>query len=209
MLDFTLLIQQCAPQVALPTMQAIIRTESGFNPLAINVNGGSRLVRQPRSRDEAVTWAQWLMARGYSVDIGLMQINSANLRRQGLNAEQAFEPCTNLRLGATILADNYRRTVKQGSRGELALLRALSAYNTGDFERGMRNGYVHAVMRASRHTASPINSAVPPLLGKRSASHTRTVQATGVAMPAPSPSTAVSPHTAGSEITGFHLINTI
>ncbi|QDQ27575.1 lytic transglycosylase domain-containing protein [Chitinimonas arctica] len=206
MIDFTPLIQQCAPQVALATMQAVIRTESGFNPLAINVNGGNRLARQPNSPAEAISWAQWLIERGYSVDVGLMQINSANLRRLGLNAADAFEPCNNLKLGAAILTDNYRRTVKQGSRGDMALLRALSAYNTGDFERGMRNGYVHAVMRASRQTTSPANAIAPPLLGKRSASRTKPAHA--VATPTPTTTTAaVSPHTAGSEIAGFNSIS--
>jgi len=60
-------------------MLAIIRTESGFNPLALHVNGDFRLTAAPRSAAEAAVWANWLIARGYSVDLGLMQINSRNL----------------------------------------------------------------------------------------------------------------------------------
>src|SRR6266446_8380479 len=99
MVDWTPMIQQCAPEVHVSTMQAIIRTESGFNPLAININGATRLPRQPKSKTEAIGWARWLITRGYSVDLGLMQINSANLPRLGLNAETVFDPCRNLQAG--------------------------------------------------------------------------------------------------------------
>ena len=48
-MDFVSLAMQCAPMVAPLTMAAIVKTESGFNPLAIGVNGGARLVRQKES----------------------------------------------------------------------------------------------------------------------------------------------------------------
>ncbi len=48
------LIVQCAPQVAPVTMMAIVKVESGGNPLALNVNGPQRLARQPGSKAGAV-----------------------------------------------------------------------------------------------------------------------------------------------------------
>lgn len=133
---------ECAPNVALPTMEAIIKVESGGNPLAINVNGLRARLLIPDEVPAAVQLAKDWIARGYSVDMGLGQINSKNLRRLGLTVEQVFDPCTNLRASATILIANYQAAVKTFGPGQRALAAALSAYNTGSFSRGMANGYV-------------------------------------------------------------------
>jgi type IV secretion system protein VirB1 len=168
MIDWTPTIQQCAPEVHLSTMQAIIRTESGFNPIAININGGTRLPRQPRSKAEAISWARWLITRGYSVDLGLMQINSANLPRLGLDAESIFDPCRNLQAGASILVNNYSRAARQSDNSRSALLKAISAYNTGNFKGGFRNGYVSRVIQAPAVVPSDDQNA-PPLFAARPA----------------------------------------
>jgi type IV secretion system protein VirB1 len=136
------LLAECAPQVAPDTMSAIVRVESSGNPLAINVNGAQRLVRQPRNRQEAQGWVTWLIAHGYSVDMGLTQVNSRNLQRLGVSAEQMFEPCDNLKTGARILIENYVGASKRYGSGEGALRAAISAYNTGNYQSGFSNGYV-------------------------------------------------------------------
>ncbi len=82
------------------------------------------------------------IAKGYNVDIGYMQVNSRNLPKLGLTVEQALDPCTNIRAGATILTGNYRGAVRIYGEGQAALQAALSAYNTGNFRSGFRNGYV-------------------------------------------------------------------
>lgn len=135
------LILACAPDVAPQTVQEIIRVESGGNPLAININGAT-LARPAIDMADAVKLASSAMAAGYTVDLGLMQVNSANLSRLGYTVEQMFDPCTNLKAGAAILTANYGRAVERHGPGQEALKAALSAYNTGSFERGFRNGYV-------------------------------------------------------------------
>src|SRR5690606_37567985 len=82
--DFAALAAACAPQVPLETIRPIVSVESGFNPLAINVNGKPKLVVRARNREEAVGLARRLIAQGRSVDLGLGQINSANLDWLGL-----------------------------------------------------------------------------------------------------------------------------
>ena len=50
--------------------------------------------------------------RTRSVDIGLMQINSRHLpqlAREGITETRLFEPCTNLDVGARLLADLFAR----------------------------------------------------------------------------------------------------
>jgi type IV secretion system protein VirB1 len=132
----------CAPNVAPATLEAIISVESGGKPLALNVNGLS--VQPPPARDirEAVNVAASFIARGYSVDLGLMQVNSRNLVALGLTLQQVLDPCTNIRGGATILTADYAEAARTRGEGQPALQAALSAYNTGDFYRGFANGYV-------------------------------------------------------------------
>ena len=133
---------ECAPNVALPTMEAIIRVESAGNPLALNVNGLRARLLIPVDKPAVAQLAKDWIAKGYSVDLGLGQINSRNLSSLGLTVEQVLDPCTNLRASATILTANYNRAVRRFGPGQRALASALSAYNTGDFARGFTNGYV-------------------------------------------------------------------
>ena len=102
--------------IAAPLLMAIAEQESGFNPRAVGGNtNGSR-------------------------DMGLMQINSSwlpLLARHGVSERDLFDPCTNVMIGAWVLANNVRRhgpTVK-----------ALGAYNAASPERQLR--YATAVLR--------------------------------------------------------------
>ncbi len=171
-MDFAVLVQACAPWVAHQTMAAIVKTESAFQPLAIGINGGARLARQPETREEAVATATWLLANGYNIDIGLGQINSNNLLKAGLSIEDAFEPCKNIAAAATILTASYQTARRKGQGEQAALQAALSAYNTGSFSKGFSNGYVQkvvghaaaAVAGASAQATAPI-----PLVGAKPA----------------------------------------
>ena len=132
----------CAPNIAPATLEAVIRVESGGNPLAINVNGVRVQPLPATSAAEAARIAESYILRGYSVDIGLMQVNSRNLAALGMTVERVLDPCTNVRSGAAILAADYAEAARRYGEGQAALQAALSAYNTGDFSRGFGNGYV-------------------------------------------------------------------
>ena len=97
-------------------LYAIARTESGLNPQAIGRNtNGSR-------------------------DIGLMQINSAwlpTLASHGIGERDLYEPCTNIHVGAWILAGNVNRL---GYTWE-----AVGAYNAANPVR--RRAYADKVRR--------------------------------------------------------------
>lgn len=142
------LATRCAPFVAFETLAAVIRTESGFEPLAIGVNGGSP--RFPATYSEAVAVATDLIERQHrSVDLGLMQINSANLASLGLSIADAFEPCRNITAGARLLRQGYAIALRTEADPQGALRVALSRYNTGSSERGFANGYVLRVQGAA------------------------------------------------------------
>lgn len=138
------LASQCAPTVAPETVLAIIQTESNGYPFALNVNGGRQPARQTNAADAATT-ARRYIAAGYSVDLGVGQINSRNMRWLGLTWETVFDPCTNVAALARVLTTNYN-AVKAGRDPQTALRVALSMYNTGSQTRGFRNGYVAKVV---------------------------------------------------------------
>lgn len=103
-------------RVAPTLLYAIARTESGVNPLAIG-----------RNRDG-------------SRDIGLMQINSGwlpTLARHGIGEPELLDPCTNLHVGAWVLAQAIHR---HGYTWE-----AVGAYNAVTPAR--RRAYVARVQR--------------------------------------------------------------
>lgn len=108
-------------------LHALARTESGLNPRAVNHN------------------------RDGSRDIGLMQVNTAWLPRlaaHGIGERDLFDPCTNIHVGAWILAGNVSRF---GPTWE-----AVGAYNARSPER--RRAYAARVRRALAHapvTAKP------------------------------------------------------
>ena len=156
MIDLSTLVQQCAPGVTPTVLHAIMSTESGFDPLALHVNNHVRLRSPPKTAAQAARWSEWLISRGYSIDMGLMQINSRNLPTLNLTPAGAFDPCQNIRAGATILTARYSQAAQAVGPGTKALLQAISAYNTGNFQDGFRNDYVARVlMNGARFPAVP------------------------------------------------------
>jgi type IV secretion system protein VirB1 len=155
---FMALALACAPQVHPHTAQALVAVESGFNPHAIGVVG-ARLVRQPRHRAEAIATARALQANDWNYSVGLAQINVHNFARLGLDALRAFEPCENLKAMQAVLTDCLERAGRPGA-AQAALRRALSCYYSGNFETGVRHGYVRRVVTAARRAESASRS--PP-----------------------------------------------
>lgn len=103
-------------QVNSNLLQAIARTESAMNPRAVGRN------------------------RNGSRDIGLMQINSAwlpTLATHGITERDLFEPCTNIHVGAWVLAGNVSRL---GYTWE-----AVGAYNAAS--PALRHAYIEKVRR--------------------------------------------------------------
>ena len=145
---FTQVWASCVgPAVAIETGAAVARAESGFNTLAIHDNTAGQNYA-PASVSEAIAIATALRAVGNSVDLGLMQINSANLARLDLTVADAFDPCRNMAAGARILADDYLAGPANRDR-QVRLRQALSRYNTGDSAIGFVNGYVARVQAAA------------------------------------------------------------
>ena len=170
---FLALALQCAPHVAPDTLLAIASHESSLRPFVI-ANNSTKERAEGTTPAEAVDRAASWIAAGHSVDMGLMQINSANLPRLGMSVADVFVPCRNVEAGARILGDAYANAgEREGDKGR-ALRMALSAYNTGDFNAGFINGYVAAVEgQAAAYVVPSLAAAAPaspPALRVRRAS---------------------------------------
>ncbi len=137
MLEFLALAQECAPTVSAQTMAAVVSVESSYNPHAIGVVGG-KLARQPTNRAEAVATAKQLASDGWNFSLGVAQVNRYNLPKYKVDYEQAFDPCTNLRIGSKILEDCYMRATKATQGQQAALQAAFSCYYSGNFTRGFK-----------------------------------------------------------------------
>src|SRR6266545_2060163 len=172
--EFKALAQQCAPDVPVITLRAIARAESAFRPYALSLNypkrtareqglncGGMFLSRQPRTLEEARAWTRYLLDRGRSVSIGLLQINSEQAANLSLTPDQLFDPCTNVMAGARLLSMYYVQAASVLGEGQEALRYALSGYNSGLPLVGFRNGYVGSVLSGELSVTSQIHDDDP------------------------------------------------
>lgn len=154
MIDIPQYIHQCAPQVAQSTMLAIIQTESKGNPLAIGLNNGHKLKYQPLSEIQARNWVLYLEEHGYNFDVGLAQINIKNIHKYGYRAVDVLDPCTNLKLASNVLKKSYFKARSTSASDNEALVKTISAYNTGNYRSGIYNGYVHKVYANAWHASA-------------------------------------------------------
>jgi type IV secretion system protein VirB1 len=121
---------ECAPMVAPSTMAAIVRVESGGNPLAM-WNNSTRSMVAFENRNQAVRYLRQAMATGQRVDVGLAQVDTENFAAFGLTPGTAFNACANLRAGSEILRMDWQQALASGYRGQKALYHAFEAYNSG------------------------------------------------------------------------------
>lgn len=159
---FADLATRCGPSVHVETLAAIARTESGFNTLAIGDNN-SRRSHRPANAQVAIATANALLRQGHSIDLGVMQINSKNLRGLGMTVADTFDPCRSIAAGARVLTDGYRRP-GAGEDAQPALMRALSRYNTGNPVRGFANGYVGRVLASAGQVVPAIRLGGAPVV---------------------------------------------
>jgi type IV secretion system protein VirB1 len=162
---FLQLASEYAPTVAPATLAAFAQHESGLNPNSIHDNT-TGLSFYPDKAEAAVALARLLLIQGHSLDLGIMQINCANLVNTGLTVETAFSPAQSIRAGSQILVAAYLRCRHGGQVDPQAALRcAASVYNAGNEQAGILNGYQARVWKAAAQIVPAIQvaGALPPV----------------------------------------------
>ena len=157
MIDLHGLIQQCAPNVAPNTLMSVMTIESAHKPEAIGFlikKDGRKflLTSQPKTKTEAINWADWLLENGYRFDAGIAQVNSTNFGRFGLTAKNVFDPCTNISAAGKIFTEFYVTAKNQYGEGQTALLAAISAYQSGNHQTGFKTWYVQKAVKANNNS---------------------------------------------------------
>jgi type IV secretion system protein VirB1 len=156
----TKLAAENAPSVNVGTLLAFAWFESKLRPWAIHDNT-SKLSEFPASRADAIARASTLLSVNHSFDLGLCQVNSANLAKTGLTVATAFDPGSSMRAGASILVAAYKQCLHGNERAtpteqQAALRCAASIYNTGREQAGILNGYQPRVWRAAEQIVPAI-----------------------------------------------------
>lgn len=175
-MDFPALARQCAPDVHISTLAAVVRHESAFDPLVIGVNTKPHRSIRPRSKQEAVREVRGLIAKGVDFDVGYGQINVRNWKWLGVTPETVFDPCTNLASAQRVLVDCYKRAAAIHGTGQNALYAAFSCYNTGNFTKGFSNGYVGKVLAGAGLPVPAIAQAPPRPKDRRTVGNQRNAQ---------------------------------
>jgi len=144
-LNSVVLIEQCAPQISPVLMDALVRAESAWRPLAIGMDKAQGTVKQPVSLSEAIATANALTTAGRKFSVGLAQIHVTNVALYGMTWEQAFDACQNLAIGQKILWNFYRRALASGYTGISAIWAALRGYNSGGVDRAVSDEYANRI----------------------------------------------------------------
>ena len=156
--QFDVLLGQCASSSDPIVLRSVAHVESHFEPLVLHNDTQHVSLAVPSLRAGAEQAKQWI-SKGYSVDIGLMQINSSNLPALGMTIDDALDPCRSLEAGARLLAKAYAHGATVAER-QAALLIALSRYNTGSTLAGLANGYAGQVLLAQGGITKSISDSV-------------------------------------------------
>jgi type IV secretion system protein VirB1 len=153
------LAQQCAPQIAMETLAAVVSVESGFQPFAIRINTGRPLAEQPKTRAEAIEIATILISEGHDIDLGLGGINSGNLGRLGMSVSDTFDFCLNIKASAALLEGYYQIALQGGTttaQAEAVML--WSYFGNGDASVGEMVGYDKKVLAERARLSDQLES---------------------------------------------------
>ena len=110
--------------VPVSIIKSVAYVESGLKPYALDIDGRAYFAK---NYDDAYYIARYFINKGYSVDVGLMQVNyNIWAKRLGMNLRSLLIPKNNVMAGAYILG---RYIIEKGN-----LVKGIGRYHSGDHE---------------------------------------------------------------------------
>lgn len=150
----------CAPDVSPKTLNAFVSVESAAKPYVV-ANVSDNTSHYFDTQDKAVRFINNLERDNKTYSAGLMQVYSKNFKAYGLNTENVFDYCTNIKAGAEILKKCYATATNKTDDPQDAIRKAASCYYSGNFTRGFKKeadgkSYVERIeLAASKNFAVP------------------------------------------------------
>jgi hypothetical protein len=108
-IDFSELLNRCAPGAPVAPLTAIVRQASGFEPLLITIEGKKAIPVQAMSLKDGVQLASEAIGSGQDIRIGLAQLNAEERKAAGLSLSASFDPCLHV-AALNVLYQTHRLT---------------------------------------------------------------------------------------------------
>lgn len=135
----------CSPLIHHDTMNALVATESSYNPYSISIVNGKSLKKQPTTKADAIAILNDLDENNINYSVGIGQINKINFKKYNITGIDLLEPCLNLSIAQDILKECYKNSPN------LNVYEALSCYYSGNYQSGFKiekigNSYIDRII---------------------------------------------------------------
>lgn len=113
---FMALAERCAPGVDARALIPIVRAASGFESLALTIDGRKPIKILATSKDEAIALAMQAKVAGSNARLGIAGLTFDDLQKTEISVSDAFDACPSLRVAARIHGEAGR-----GDAGQVAI----------------------------------------------------------------------------------------
>lgn len=130
MSELDVFIETCTNGVHPETVTAIIELVTGRDPFVLTVLSadGNRISASANNRRDAIRKSIEYIEAENPISVGLMQVSDRYWLEYEVTVMDMLEPCTNIRVGTTILKREYLNAVKDVGASNDAMRIALSKY---------------------------------------------------------------------------------
>ncbi|MGJ0507643.1 MAG: hypothetical protein ACR652_11020 [Methylocystis sp.] len=108
------LVERCAPGVDARELIPIVRAASGFENLALTIDGRKPIKILATSKDEAIALAMQAKVAHKDARLGIAGLTFDDLDKTGVSVSEAFDACPSLRVAARVHGEQGRGVEKLG-----------------------------------------------------------------------------------------------
>ena len=147
---FMALAERCAPGVDTQALIPIVRAASGFESLALTIEGRKPIKILATSKDEAIALAMQAKVAGNNAQLGIAGLTFEDLDKADISVSEAFDACPSLRVAARMHGEAGRGAEDGGV-----------SHGTGRAKRSVDGGFNPHVDRSAPQTPRPVEQEQP------------------------------------------------